>query len=424
MEQTISNEEIFENEYVDNEITEDFSLDDKKNNNYIYEEEHNLYDGGIKTKCNTNIEIIKLLKQLETENRLATPEEQKILAGYNGFGGLANALTPNKIGFEEQYKTFKELLTEDEFKSAQKSTTTAFYTEQKIIKEIYNCLMANGFKQGRILDPSMGTGNFFSVLPKEMKNSSLYGIEIDSLSGRIARQLYPNANIEINGFEETNFKNNFFDLAISNIPFNNLQIDDKDYNKYNFKIHDYFIAKMIDKVRAGGIVAIITTKGTLDKADSRLRKYVNERAELIGAIRLPNNAFKQVANTEVTSDIIFFQKREQPLLPIENNASWLNISENENGIPINNYFTQNPQMILGEMVFDSSMYGNEKLTACKPFENANIEERLNKAIENLHCKYKPYELEEKEGTRNKPHPCSGRKKERKSVRAFLKENKR
>ncbi len=401
MEQTISNEEIFENEYVDNEITEDFSLDNtEETQNYIYSEEHNLYDGGVKTKCKKNIEIIKLLKQLEEENRQATKEEQIILAGYNGFGGLANALTPNKVGFEEEYNTFKKILTEEEFASASKSTTTAFYTEQKIIKAMYKALENFGFEQGKILDPSMGTGNFFSVLPPKMQKSNLFGVEIDDITGRIARQLYPNENIEIKGFEETDYPNGFFDVAISNIPFNNLQINDPAYNKYNFKIHDYFIAKMIDKVRAGGIVAIITTKGTLDKADSRLRKYVNERAELIGAIRLPNNAFKQVANTEVTSDIIFFQKREQPLLPIQNNASWLNISENENGIPINNYFTQNPQMILGEMVFDSSMYGNEKLTACKPFENANIEELLNKAIENLHCKYKPYELEEKEGTRN------------------------
>ena len=398
MAQDIFNEEIFENQYYDNEITEDFSLDDKKNNNYIYEEEHNLYDGGIKTKCNTNIEIIKLLKQLETENRLATPEEQKILAGYNGFGGLANALTPNKIGFEEQYKTFKELLTEDEFKSAQKSTTTAFYTEQKIIKEIYNCLMANGFKQGRILDPSMGTGNFFSVLPKEMKNSSLYGIEIDSLSGRIARQLYPNANIEINGFEETNFKNNFFDLAISNIPFNNLQIDDKDYNKYNFKIHDYFIAKMIDKVRADGIVAVITTKGTLDKKDIGVRKYINERAELLGAIRLPNTAFKQIAGTEVTSDIIFFKKRKEPLLEIENNASWLEIGEDENGIPMNKYFIENSHMMLGKMVFDAGMYGDEKATACKPYEDVDLYSILNYAMKYIEFDYEPIEYEIEENT--------------------------
>ncbi len=398
MAQDISNEEIFESQYNDNEITEDFSLDEQSNNNYIYEEEHNLYDGGVKTKCNTNIEIIKLLKELEQQGRLATPEEQKILAGYNGFGGLANALTPNKIGFEEQYKTFKELLTEDEFKSAQKSTTTAFYKEQKIIKEIYNCLMTNGFKQGRILDPSMGTGNFFSVLPKEMKNSSLYGIEIDNISGRIARQLYPNANIEINGFEETNFKNNFFDLAISNIPFNNLQIDDKDYNKYNFKIHDYFIAKMLDKVRADGIVAVITTKGTLDKKDISVRKYINERAELLGAIRLPNTAFKQVAGTEVTSDIIFFKKRKEPLLEIENNASWLEIGEDENGIPMNKYFIKNSHMVLGKMVFDAGMYGDDKATACKPYEDVDLYSILNYAMKYIEFDYEPIEYEIEENT--------------------------
>lgn len=259
---------------------------------------------------------------------------------------------------------------------------------------MYKALDNFGFEQGKILDPSMGTGNFFSALPNKMKNSTLYGIELDSITGRIATQLYPNANISIQGFEETNYPNNYFDVAISNIPFNNLQINDPNYNKYNFKIHDYFIAKMIDKVKPNGIVGIIATKGVLDKKDSSLRKYVNERAELVGAIRLPNNAFKQIANTEVTTDIIFFQKREQPLLEIENNARWLNISEDKNGIPINNYFIDNPQMILGEMIFDRSMYGNETETACKPFENANLYELLNNAIENLHCTYKYYEVEE------------------------------
>ena len=395
MEQEISNQELFETEYYDNEITEDFTLNNniEETQNYVYSEEHNLYDGGIKTRARKNIEIITLLKEIEEENRQATSEEQIVLAGYNGFGGLANVLG-NKIGFEEEYQTFKNILTEDEFKSASKSTTTAYYTEQKIIQAMYKALDNFGFEQGKILDPSMGTGNFFSALPNKMKNSTLYGIELDSITGRIATQLYPNANISIQGFEETNYPNNYFDVAISNIPFNNLQINDPNYNKYNFKIHDYFIAKMIDKVKPNGIVGIIATKGVLDKKDSSLRKYVNERAELVGAIRLPNNAFKQVANTEVTTDIIFFQKREQPLLEIENNARWLNISEDKNGIPINNYFIDNPQMILGEMIFDRSMYGNETETACKPFENANLYELLNNAIENLHCTYKYYEVEE------------------------------
>ena len=398
-------EENFEEEYIDkehtedytdNEITEDFILDNiEKTQNYVYSEEDNLYDGGVKTRAQTNIEIITLLKKLEQEDRQATPEEQKILAGYNGFGGLANALG-NKIGFEEEYKTFKNLLTEDEFKSIRKSTTTAFYTEQKIVQAMYKALDNFGFEQGKILDPSMGTGNFFSVLPNKMKNSTLYGVELDSITGRIARQLYPNANISIQGFEETNYPNNYFDVAISNIPFNNIQVNDPNYNEYNFKIHDYFIAKMIDKVKPNGIVGIIATKGVLDKKDSSLRKYVNERAELVGAIRLPNNAFKQVANTEVTTDIIFFQKREQPLLELENNARWLTISEDANGIPINNYFIDNPQMILGEMIFDKSMYGNENLTACKPFENANLYEFLDNAIENLHCTYKYYEIDHQE----------------------------
>lgn len=398
MGQEISNEELFENEYyTDNEITEDFTLDNsiEETQNYVYSEEHNLYDGGAKTRARKNIEIINLLKKIEEEDRQATPEEQIILAGYNGFGGIANTLG-NKIGFEEEYQTFKSILTEAEFKSVSKSTTTAYYTDQKIIQAIYKALDNFGFEQGKILDPSMGTGNFFSVLPNKMKNCTLYGVELDDITGRIATQLYPNANISIQGFEETNYPNNYFDVAISNIPFNNLQINDPIYNDYNFKIHDYFIAKMIDKVKPNGIVGIIATKGVLDKKDSSLREYVNERAELVGAIRLPNNAFKQVANTEVTTDIIFFQKRETPLLEIEKSARWLNISEDKNGIPINNYFIDNPQMILGEMVFDRSMYGAENLTACKPFENANLYELLNSAIENLHCTYKYYEIEYQE----------------------------
>nr|WP_317358752.1 DUF4314 domain-containing protein [uncultured Tyzzerella sp.] len=393
-----NNDEIIEENYIDNEIVEDFvneNINIELTENYVYSEEHNLYDGGVKTKASKNIEIITLLKKLEKEDRQATTEEQKILASYNGFGGLANALA-NKVGFEEEYQTFKNLLTEDEFKSARKSTTTAFYTEQKIVQAMYKALDNFGFEQGKILDPSMGTGNFFSVLPNKMKNSTLYGVELDSITGRIARQLYPNANIEIKGFEEINYPNNYFDVAMSNIPFNNLQINDPNYNEYNFKIHDYFIAKMIDKVKPNGIVGIIATKGVLDKKDSSLREYVNERAELVGAIRLPNNAFKQIANTEVTTDIIFFQKREQPLLEIEKNARWLNISEDKNGIPINNYFIDNPQMVLGEMVFDKSMYGAENLTSCKPFENANLYELLDTAINSLKCTYKYYEIEYRE----------------------------
>ena len=397
MVQEISNEEIFENEYYDNEITEDFTLDNniEETQNYVYSEEHNLYDGGVKTRARKNIEIITLLKKIEQEDRQATQEEQKILASYNGFGGLANALA-NKVGFEEEYQTFKKLLTEDEFKSARKSTTTAFYTDPKIVQAMYKALDNFGFEQGKILDPSMGTGNFFSVLPKKMKNSTLYGVELDSITGRIARQLYPNSNISIQGFEETNYPNNYFDVAMSNIPFNNLQVNDPIYNEHNFKIHDYFIAKMIDKVKQNGIVGIIATKGVLDKKDSSLREYVNERAELVGAIRLPNNAFKQIANTDVTTDIIFFQKRESPILEIEKNTRWLNISEDKNGIPINNYFIDNPQMVLGEMVFDKSMYGAENLTACKPFENANLYELLDTAINSLKCTYKYYKIEHQE----------------------------
>lgn len=268
--------------------------------NYRYSEEHHLYDGGAKTKCKNNIAAIQLLKELQRQGRMATVEEQITLARFVGWGGLANALTPGKSGWESEYEEIKSLLTEEEFQSAQESTLTAYYTEQSVISHIYHALERFGFRGGNMLDPAMGTGNFYSVLPESMSGSKLYGVELDTISGAIARQLYPEAEIQIKGFEQTSYPDHFFDVVIGNIPFNSIRVDDPRYNRNNFRIHDYFLAKSLDQGRPGGIVAVITSKYTMDKANSKVRRYLAQRAELLGAIRLPNNAFKQVAGTEAT----------------------------------------------------------------------------------------------------------------------------
>lgn len=355
--------------------------------NYRYSPDHHLYEGGAKTKCRANIAAIKLLKKLEEQQRIATAEEKQVLAKFVGWGGLAAALTPNKAGWEKEYEEIKTLLTDAEFESAVESTTTAYYTKQGIINYIYQALEQFGFQEGNILDPAMGTGNFFSVLPDSMRKSRLYGVELDSITGRIAKQLYPEATIQIKGYEETEYPDNFFDIAIGNIPFNSLKVSDKRYDKYNFLIHDYFIAKTLDKVRSGGLIAFITTKGTLDKANPTTRKYIAQRAELIGAIRLPNNAFIAVAGTDVTADILFLKKREKEIVPDKDDQTWISVEQTENGIPINNYFIDHPEMLLGEMVFDESMYGNDRTTACIPREGDNLELLLQKAIFALQAEY-------------------------------------
>jgi N12 class adenine-specific DNA methylase/superfamily II DNA/RNA helicase len=355
--------------------------------NYRYSPDHHLYEGGPKTKCRNNIEAIRLLKELQAQNRSASAEEQVTLAKFVGWGGLANALTPGKSGWEQEYEEIKALLTEDEFSSAVESTTTAYYTEHSIIGHIYKALERFGFREGNVLDPGMGTGNFFSVLPESMTGSKLYGVELDRITGGIARQLYPAADIQVKGFEEINHPDHFFDVAIGNIPFNSIQISDRRYDKYRFRIHDYFIAKSLDKVRNGGIIAFITSKYTLDKANPTIRKYIAQRAELIGAIRLPNNAFKSVAGTEATTDIIFLQKREREIVPDEDNCPWLSVEENEDGVPVNSYFIDHPEMVLGKMAFDESMFGNEKTTACLPREGDNLDELLENAVYYLHAEY-------------------------------------
>ena len=355
--------------------------------NYRYSSDHHLYDGGAKTKFKNNIAAIRLLKELQAQGRPATAEEQITLARFVGWGGLANALTPDKSGWETEYAEIKELLTDEELQAAQKSTLTSYYTEQSIVNHIYKGLERMGFRGGNILDPALGTGNFFSILPDSMESSKLYGCEIDPIPGQIAKHLYPNADIQVMGFEKTAFPDHFFDMMVGNVPFNSIKVDDPRYNKHNFHIHDYFIAKSLDKVRPGGMMALITSKFTMDKANSSMRRYIAGKAELIGAVRLPNNAFKQVAGTEATTDILFLKKREREIVPDEKSSPWLTVEQDENGVPMNTYFIDHPEMVLGEMVFDESMFGNEKTTACHPIAGEDLNERLERAISYLDGEY-------------------------------------
>jgi N12 class adenine-specific DNA methylase/adenine-specific DNA methylase len=375
------------NEAHDRAILEDFDRRGLYGLNYHYSEEHHLYDGGPKTKFQNNVAAIRLLKELEKQGRKATAEEQVVLAKYVGWGGLANALTPGKSGWEPQYEEIRQLLVEEEFQAAQESTLTAYYTEQGVIRHIYDALEKFGFHGGNILDPAMATGNFFSVLPDTMADSRLYGVEIEPISGHIAKHLYPGADIQVTGFEHTSHPDQFFDVVIGNIPFNSIKVDDPRYNRYNFRIHDYFLAKSLDKTRPGGIAAVITSKYTMDKANSGSRRYLAQRAELLGAIRLPNNAFKQVAGTEATTDILFLKKREREIVPDETNSPWLSVEQNAEGIPMNTWFIDHPEMVLGKMVFDESVYGNEKSTACHPIPGDNLDEQLERAVSCLKGKY-------------------------------------
>ena len=381
------------NEAHDRAIPENLDRRGLHGLNYHYLEEHHLYDGGPKTKFQNNVAAIRLLKELEKQGRKATAEERIILAKYVGWGGLANALTPGKSGWEPQYEEIRQLLTEEEFQAAQESTLTAYYTEQGVIRHIYDALEKFGFHGGNILDPAMATGNFFSVLPESMADSRLYGVEIEPLSGHIAKHLYPDADIQVTGFEHTSHPDQFFDVVIGNIPFNSIKVDDPRYNRYNFRIHDYFLAKSLDKTRPGGIVAVITSKYTMDKANSSNRRYLAQRAELMGAIRLPNTAFKQVAGTEATTDILFLKKREREIVPDEANSPWLSVEQNADGIPMNTWFIDHPEMVLGKMVFDESVYGNEKSTACHPLPGDDRDERLERAVSYLEGTYEEPEQE-------------------------------
>ena len=338
--------------------------------------------GGAKTRFGWNVDAIKTLKQIEQEGRLATREEQKMLSKYVGWGGLSQAFDERNASWEKEYSELKELLTEEEYAAARASVNNAFYTSPEIAMCINSALVQFGFRGGNVLEPSMGVGNFFGSMPAPMQRSSLYGVELDSISGRIAKQLYQNANISITGFEKTNFPDNFFDVVVGNVPFGDYKVFDPKYNKYNFRIHDYFIAKALDQVRPGGIVAVITTKGTLDKSNPTIRKYIAERAELVGAVRLPNTAFKENAGTEVTSDILFLQKRERKM---EIEPDWVHLGYTENGIAVNSYFVEHPEMMLGTMEYDTRIYGQDsRYTVCVNHdENFNMYDALNKAIHNI-----------------------------------------
>ena len=336
-------------------------------------------------KYAANVAAIRTLKQIEAEERLATPEEQEILSRYVGWGGLANCFEQTSPHYEE----LKSLLDSEEYAAARASSLTAFYTPPVVIREIYKALSQMGFTQGNILEPSCGTGNFLGLLPADMAGSKAYGVELDSISGRIAGQLYQNASISVNGFETVQMPDSFFDVAVGNVPFGDFKVLDKRYDKHHWLIHDYFFGKTLDKVRPGGIVAFITSKGTLDKENSAVRKYLAQRADLIGAIRLPDNTFKQNAGTEVTSDIIFLQKRDNIT---DLDQDWVHLDTDENGIRMNRYFVQHPEMILGDMVMESTRFGPD--SACKAREGDDLSEQLANAIQFLQAEIKPYELEE------------------------------
>lgn len=358
----------------------------EKGKNYVMEDRETVT--GAKTKFKNNITAIRILKTLESENRKATVAEQRQLSLYTGWGGLANAFEPDNDKWKNEYLELKNLLTDDEYTAARSSVLDAFYTDSTIIDSIYKVIQNAGLESGNILEPAMGIGNFFGRLPADLRGKvNLYGVEKDSLSGRIAQKLYPQANITIDGFENTHFNDNSFDVAIGNIPFGDFGVNDKKYNSQNLKIHDYFFLKSLDKVRDGGIVAFVTSKGTLDKKDSSFRKTLAERADLVGAVRLPNNAFKS-AGTEVTADIIFLQKREKKL---EIEPSWVHTGQLETGLPVNNYFVKHPEMVLGEIVEGNKMYSRTDDTMCVPFDDGRtLSDLLAIAVNNISFTYTPH----------------------------------
>lgn len=335
--------------------------------------------GGAKEKFRNNMAAINLLHELEIENRLATPEEQEVLSRYVGWGGLSMAFDEHNAAWAEEFKELYASLSPEEYRAAMESTLTAFYTPPVVIKAMYDALDRLGFSQGNILEPSCGTGNFFGLLPESMQNSKLHGVEIDSLTGRIAKQLYPKANIAIEGFEKTNLPDDHFDVVIGNVPFGEIRVNDSRYNAQKFLIHDYFFAKALDKVRAGGVVMFITSKGTMDKASPEVRKYIAQRAELLGAIRLPDNTFKANAGTEVTSDILILQKRDR-VIDIE--PDWVHLDTDENGVTMNRYFVEHPDMVLGEIKMESTRFGTFE-PVCKARKDIPLSELLSNAVQRI-----------------------------------------
>ena len=348
----------------------------------------NLGEGSPREKFNNNVEAIRVLKKCEEENRFATPQEQEILSKYVGWGGLPQAFDEKDSSWSNEYSILKNLLDEKEYSQARESTLTAFYTPPVVIRSMYKALENMGLKTGNILEPSCGVGNFIGMLPDSLEDCKLYGVELDSISGRIARQLYQKSTVAVQGYEDTNLPNSFFDVAVGNVPFGDFKVLDKKYDKHKFLIHDYFFAKTLDKVRPGGVIAFITSKGTLDKENPSVRKYIAQRADLLGAIRLPNNTFKANAGTEVTSDIIFLQKRDS-ITDIE--PDWVYLGENDDGIKMNQYFIDNPEMILGNMEMISTRFGYD--SACIS-DGEKLEDKLERAISNIHAEVKEYELDD------------------------------
>ncbi len=368
--------------------------------------------GGAKSKFKANVEAIQVLQKIEAENRYATPEEQSVMAKYVGWGGIPQAFTTDRAaeslggnlgeaapsGWETEQKQLRELLTPEEYKAARASTLTSFYTPPVVTDGVYQALSQFGFEGGNVLEPSMGVGNFFSKMPENMRdNSRLYGVELDSISGRIAQQLYPKERIQIKGFEQTSFNNNSFDVVVGNIPFGDYRVSDKAYDKHNFKIHDYFAAKSVDKVKPGGVVALVTSKFTMDKLNEKARRYLAERCDLLGAVRLPNTAFKQNAGTEVTTDILFLKKRETMTVEV---PDWVHMSETADGIPCNQYFVDNPDMVLGTMAWDERMkgkYGDDsRVTTCVADDSIPLSEQLKAAIAKIEGSIETVRAEEKQ----------------------------
>ena len=366
--------------------------------NFRITDDH-LGEGGAKQKYARNIEAIRTLFKLEQEHRGATAEEQQVLSQYVGWGGLADAFDPGKDSWAKEYAELKGLLSEDEYAAARSSTLNAHYTSPTVIRSIYDAVERMGFHSGNILEPSMGVGNFFGMLPDSMADSRLYGVELDSITGRIAKKLYPQADITVAGFETTD-RRDFYDLAVGNVPFGNYKVADKAYNKLGFSIHNYFFAKAIDQLRPGGVIAFVTSRYTMDSRDSTARKHMAERADLLGAIRLPNNAFRANAGTDVVSDIIFLQKRDRP---IDHEPDWVQLGKTEDGFAINQYFVDHPEMVLGELTTESTQYGREELTVA-PIEGANLADQLAEAVQHIEGQYTAAEVDtpdiaEEEATR-------------------------
>ncbi|MCD8375163.1 MAG: N-6 DNA methylase, partial [Oscillospiraceae bacterium] len=334
-----------------------------------------------------NMDAINLLKELELDGRQATPDEQEVLSRYVGWGGLPDAFDESKENWKNEFAELSAALSPDEYAAARASTLNAHYTSPTVIRAIYDAVENMGFQTGNILEPSMGVGNFFGLLPDNMAGSKLYGVELDSLTGRIAKQLYPNADITVAGFETTD-QRDFFDLAVGNVPFGDYKVNDRAYNKLGFSIHNYFFAKTLDQVRPGGVIAFVTSRYTLDAKDPTVRKYLAQRAELLGAIRLPNNAFRANAGTDVVSDIIFLQKKDSPSV---DEPDWVHLGENENGFAINSYFIDHPEMVLGQQTSESTQYGRQDFTVA-PIEGANLADQLHEAVQHIHGTYLEAEL--------------------------------